>query len=52
MNLVVDLKKDPRNLYSCLFYMEVELCLLIDYLSLACSVYLYLEDLFQRKLPR
>lgn len=52
MHQVVDLRKDPRNLCSCLFYMKAGLCLLADYLNLACFVYLYLEDLFQRKLPR
>lgn len=45
-------RKDPRNWRSCLFCMRAKLRLPIDDLHLACFVCLYLEDLFQRKLPR
>ena len=52
MNSVAGLRKDPRKRCSCLFYKIAGLCLLIDYPNLVCFVLLYLEDLFQRKLPR
>jgi hypothetical protein len=52
MNSIVDLRKGPKSLGSCLFYMKTGMHLLRDGLNFACFVCLYLEGLFQRKLPR